>query len=136
MWTIVSTNGRPAWHTHAVTSVGVQHGKERCFFCLFQRVFCHDLSVIVCFPNGVSHFVHCSGFHWRSHNVISVQCSGCEIDGISNKRGSATGATVSSRRWPNASTSAVGHVHEWKIEIVTVPTHCLAKPQPWERDLR
>ena len=28
---------------------------------------------------------------------------------------------MSLRRWPNASTSAVGHVHEWNIEIVTVP---------------
>ena len=33
-----------------------------------------------------------------------------------------------SRMLPNASTSTVGHVHDWNDEIITVSTYCQAQP--------
>ena len=53
--------------------------------------------------------------------MISVQCSECQSDRNSDKRGSAAGATVKMRRYPNAWTLAVDHVHVCNKEIVTDP---------------
>ena len=53
--------------------------------------------------------------------MISVQCSECQSDRNSDKRASAAGATTNLRRYPNAWTLAVDHVHVCNKEIVIVP---------------
>ena len=65
--------------------------------------------------------------------MISAQCSECQSDRNSNKRGQAAGATVNLRRYPNAWTLAVDHVHVCNREIVTVPLAIKGNQSHWDR---
>ena len=97
---------------YAVTNVSVLHGKVP-LLCLSVHFV---VTVCVCrssclpfqkpcffFVHEISRFVHCFGFRWRWHNVISAQCPGCHTDRISNKRGDAAEASMKpeSPNWPS-----------------------------------